>query len=71
MADRPWCTKRAGTRPVHGSPLTRAPGHALLRQLSDCTDWGNALQKDGKIVGFACMENQGGKTYELTPYYAN
>ncbi|WP_327296895.1 MULTISPECIES: hypothetical protein [unclassified Streptomyces] len=39
--------------------------------LQDCTNWGNALQKQGRIVGFACMLNQGGKTYELTPYYAN
>ncbi|WP_328377901.1 hypothetical protein OHB13_19050 [Streptomyces sp. NBC_00440] len=39
--------------------------------IQDCTDWGNALQKDGTIVGFACMEDQDGNTYELTPYYAN
>ncbi|MFF3191632.1 hypothetical protein [Streptomyces misionensis] len=39
--------------------------------LQECIRWGNALKKSGKIVGFACMENQGGKTYELTPYYAN
>lgn len=29
------------------------------------------LQKHGTITGFACLENQGGKTYEQTPYYAN
>ncbi|MER0443405.1 hypothetical protein ABR738_02245 [Streptomyces sp. Edi4] len=39
--------------------------------LQECTNWGNALQSHGTIVGFACMEDEGGNSWELTPYYAN
>ncbi|MFH8342644.1 hypothetical protein [Streptomyces sp. AM6-12] len=39
--------------------------------LQECTNWGNALQAHGTIVGFACMEDEGGNSWELTPYYAN
>ncbi|MCX3062409.1 hypothetical protein [Streptomyces beihaiensis] len=39
--------------------------------LQECTNWGNALQAHGVIVGFACMEDEGGNSWKLTPYYAN
>ncbi|MEV7130078.1 hypothetical protein [Streptomyces sp. NPDC093260] len=39
--------------------------------LQECTNWGNALQANGTIVGFACMEDEGGNSWELTPYYSN
>lgn len=44
------------------------PGKGTLQ---DCTNWGKALQAHGTIVGFACMEDEGGHSWELTPYYAN
>ncbi|MET8555536.1 hypothetical protein ABZV64_11280 [Streptomyces sp. NPDC004959] len=44
------------------------PGKGTIQ---DCINWGNALQANGTIVGFACMEDEGGNSWMLTPDYAN
>ncbi|MEU5833190.1 hypothetical protein ABZ820_05790 [Streptomyces diacarni] len=36
--------------------------------IEDCQAHGDELQAQGKIVGYACMVNEGG-TVSVTPYY--